>query len=177
MNDLIKALLGIGASTLGSLVSAPVATVVTAVVGAIADTLKVDATPEAITKEISSNPEAAIKIKQLESDKAASFVDELNARLRDVQDARATNLNLVREGSSIAWGSPVVSILVVALFAISLMVFLTKPIQFSEAQSALLNITIGTLTAAFTQVVNYWLGSSHGSASKDAALKNITASK
>ena len=178
MNDLIAALLKAGVPILSTLVGGPVTTIATAVIGAVADALGTAPTPEAITTSINANPDnAAIVLKKLESDKAANYVDELNARLKDIQDARSQTLSLVREGSTIAWGSPLVSILVVVLFAIALLVFLTKPIQFSESQSALLNITIGTLTAAFTQVVNYWLGSSHGSASKDAALKNIASTK
>lgn len=181
-SDLIGALLKAGAPILATIVGGPVAIIGTAVIGALADALSspgspVAPTPEAVTTAINTNPNASVIVKQVEAEKGSTFVDELNVRLKDVQDARATNLSLVKEGSNIAWGSPVVSVLVVVLFALVLTVFLTKPIQFSEAQSALLNITVGTLTAAFTQVVNYWLGSSHGSSSKDAALKAIASNK
>jgi hypothetical protein len=38
-----------------------------------------------------------------------------------------------------------------------------------------LSLLVGTLAAAFTQVVNYWLGSSIGSASKDTTISRIAA--
>lgn len=175
MNDLIAALLKAGAPILSAVIGGPVVSTATAVIGALADALKVPATPDAITKELATNPQAAAIVQQIEKDKASAYIEELNARLKDVQNARESTVNLVKEGSSIAWGAPAVSVLVVVLYAIALVVFMTKPVALNEVQSTILNILLGTLTAAFTQVVNYWLGSSHGSATKDAALKTIAA--
>lgn len=185
MNDLIAALTKAGAPALstilkasvGAVVGGPITVIATAAIDALGDALGVPKTAEAITDAIAKNPGADVIVRQVELTKSPELLTELELRLKDTQDARAMQVSLVKEGSNTAWGGPIVSILVVVLFALVLTVFLTRPIALNDAQAALLNITIGTLTAAFTQVVNYWLGSSHGSAVKDAAIRQSSSSK
>jgi membrane protein DedA with SNARE-associated domain len=96
-------------------------------------------------------------------------MDELNARLADIQNARATTVKLVEAGSAISWGAPVVSVLVVAGFLalVGGMMFRTVP----DSQVAL--VLFGSLSTAFGSVISYWLGSSAGSKDKDAMLASI----
>lgn len=126
-----------------------------------------------IAKQIETNPALAEQFKaKLEAETSA-----LQAQLADVQDARATTVALAASGSAISWGAPVVSVLVVVLFAAVVVLMLTKPVTFTDVQGTILNILVGILGGAFTQVVNYWLGSSAGSAAKDTTLKQIAAKR
>lgn len=67
------------------------------------------------------------------------------------------------------WGRVLVSIIVVAGFIGILILVLTTKLQ-GTATSEVLLVMLGALAAAFGQVVSYWVGSSAGSAAKDAAL-------
>lgn len=109
-------------------------------------------------------------------DRRAEF-EKLNATLKDVADARRQATKWARIGGPMAWGAPIVSVVVVAGFLIFLgvLVFASKwlDLQPNEPLYQLLNVTIGALTAAFTTVVNFWLGSSLGSRRKDDANADL----
>jgi hypothetical protein len=63
-----------------------------------------------------------------------------------------------------------VSLIVTMGFVVVLWLFLTKPVQLTDNALTVVNVLVGTLAAAFTQVVAYWLGSSAGSARKDEII-------
>lgn len=67
------------------------------------------------------------------------------------------------------WGKVLVSIIVVAGFLLVVVLVLTTKLQ-GTATSEVLLVLLGALSAAFGQVVSYWVGSSAGSAMKDQAL-------
>jgi hypothetical protein len=81
---------------------------------------------------------------------------QFQATMADVQDARAQTIALTQAGSSIAWGAPVISVLIVAGFLalVAGMMFKSVP----DSQVAL--VLFGSLSTAFGSVVSYWLGSS-----------------
>jgi hypothetical protein len=95
------------------------------------------------------------------------------ASLADVASARSQTVELARAGSSIAWGAPVVSALIVVAYAGVLAVFLLRPLSLGPEAWAVVNILVGTLTSCFTVVTAYWLGSSRGSATKEQKLDRI----
>lgn len=173
MNDLIQSLIKAGAPILGTVIGGPVGTLAGAAIGALAEALGTPATPEAVQAAIEAKPDAAAIVRQVEADTAPGLVAELNARLADVQNARQQTVQLVQAGSPIAWGAPVISTLVIVGFIAALFMFLVKPVELSSAQAAILNILLGTLTAAFGQVVNYWLGSSSSSKDKDSTIRQM----
>lgn len=130
---------------------------------------------EATAKKVfGTTDENAIKTQMAaDQSKADMFKAELEARrgeleaiLADVQSARTQTVELAKAGSSIAWGAPVVSVLVVITFSLALGAFFAGKVPSSEVALLL----IGTLAGAFTQVINYWLGSSAGSKAKDQQL-------
>lgn len=122
-----------------------------------------------IAKQIETNPALAEQFKaKLEAETA-----NLAAQLADVQDARATTIRLAESGSAISWGAPVVSVIVVVGYLGLVFALLFKTIPDNQVTLVL----FGGLSAAFAQVINYWLGSSAGSANKDVALKQIAAGK
>lgn len=122
-----------------------------------------------IAKQIETNPALAEQFKaKLEAETA-----NLAAQLADVQDARATTVRLAESGSAISWGAPVISVIVVIGYLGLVFALLFKTIPDNQVTLVL----FGGLSAAFAQVINYWLGSSAGSATKDIALKQIAAKR
>ncbi len=95
----------------------------------------------------------------------------LVARLNDIANARATTLRLAEAGSTIAWGAPVVSLVVLVTFGGVVSITLTRAMP--PGAEPVLNVLLGTLGAMATSVVGYWVGSSAGSARKDARLATL----
>ncbi len=98
----------------------------------------------------------------------AAQVSALAAVLADVAGARAQTLALVQSRSALAWGAPIVSLVVLVTFGavVSLVLFRAVP----AGSEAVLNVLLGTLGAMATSVVGYWVGSSVGSVRKDDRL-------
>lgn len=98
---------------------------------------------------------------------------ELASRLADVGDGRRQTEDLIAKASPIAWGAPVLSIVILISFAVMLYVVLKDNIPKDSQNMA--QILLGTLAAMATQVAYYWLGSSQGSASKNLTIAGAAA--
>lgn len=122
-----------------------------------------------IVSQLESNPALAEQFKA----KLAAETAALQATLADTQDARATQVALAQIGHASAWGSPVMAMTVTVGFLAILSIFVLRPLQLDTIQITVVNVLIGYLGAGFQQAVNYYLGSSAGSAAKDAAIKQI----
>ncbi len=92
----------------------------------------------------------------------------LASRLADVAHARATAVQLAQTGGPMAWGAPVTSLVVLATFGTVMGLVLLRAVP--SGSETVLNVLLGTLAAMATNVVGYWVGSSAGSARKDARL-------
>ena len=90
------------------------------------------------------------------------------ARLEDVASARRQTVELAKAGSPIAWGAPVVSVLAIVVFAgfVAMLFFKVVPQDMKEA----LFLLGGSAATGYGMVLSYWLGSSSGSAAKDATI-------
>ncbi|MBC7800023.1 MAG: hypothetical protein H7Z10_05330, partial [Gemmatimonadaceae bacterium] len=75
---------------------------------------------------------------------------------------------LASAGSAMAWGAPVVSLVVLLTFGAVVALVLVQAVP--PDSETVLNVLLGTLGAMATNVVGYWVGSSAGSARKDARL-------
>lgn len=102
---------------------------------------------------------------------AKSAQDQLVAQLADVANARATMVQLAQSGSPMSWGAAIVSTVVLVTFAGVMIMSLLRAIP--ENAAPVLNVLLGSLTAMATSVVSYWVGSSIGSARKDARIATI----
>jgi hypothetical protein len=72
----------------------------------------------------------------------------------------------------------VVSITITVGFFAVLLLMVFKPFDETATLTIqLLNVVVGALVASFTAVVNYWLGSSEGSRSKDETVRSLQASQ
>lgn len=175
MNDLIQALVKAGAPVLGTVIGGPVGTLAGAAIGALAEALGTPATPEAVKQAIETKPGAVEIVKQVEAEKAPALNADLEAILRDRQSARKQTMELVEKGSPMAWGAAVVSLVVVCGFVV-LSLLAMKP-EAAGVRSDVVLYLLGAWQSLATSVIAYWVGSSAGSATKDAALKHIASSK
>jgi hypothetical protein len=137
----------------------------------IAEALGVPPTPTAVATAVQTGDPATVQAALSEADaRMNAEVEKFKAALADVQDARATTVKLDAQGSSIRWGAPVISVvIVIGFFSVMTLLFIVKS-DFPPATVTLLNVLFGALIPAFGQVCNYWLGSSAGSANKDQYL-------
>lgn len=160
LSDLLKSV----APALATAVAGPMGG---AVVSAIAGKLGVADSVEAVTQAIQSNPDAALKLREIDlKEIELANKDRDSARNREVAIATskdATTLNKIV--------TPVLALGVVtlsfALFAILIFVQV-KP----EAKDILIYI-LGVLSAAVTQILSYYFGSSQGSKDKSDELKGL----
>ncbi|TPG53290.1 hypothetical protein EAH89_17385 [Roseomonas nepalensis] len=83
-------------------------------------------------------------------------LDEMKAVLADRASARQQTVALSGQGSVLAWGAPVVTAVLLSLFAVIILGGLQVDMDMRE--------TVKTLTIA---AATYWIGSSRGSAAKD----------
>lgn len=104
---------------------------------------------------------------------AKAAQEQLVTQLADVANARATTVQLAQSGSYMAWGAPLVSVIVLVTFGGVMALALLRTLPANA--EPVLNVLLGTLGAMATSVVTYWVGSSAGSARKDARLANLTA--
>lgn len=72
------------------------------------------------------------------------------------------------------WGRVLVSLVVVIGFFAVVLTVLTTKLQGNATPEVLL-VLLGALTAAFGQVVSYWMGSSASSSKKDETIGEMAA--
>jgi hypothetical protein len=144
------------------------------VVQAVTGTNKPDAQIAALADPTVAN-QLRVQLASLAAERAASAEkaaqDRLDAQLADVANARATAVQFAQAGSSMVWGAPVVSVIVLLTFGG--VVALTLLRSLPPNAEPVLNVLLGTLGAMATSVVTYWVGSSAGSARKDARLATL----
>jgi hypothetical protein len=169
--SLAASLTRLGAPIIGGALGGPAgAGIASTVVESLAKAFDVEPTPEAVEAAL-EKADAPIIVRRVEAAEAPAIMDEVNAYIRDVQDARATTVKLVEQGSSIAWGAPVVSVIVLIGFSVISYLAIYAPPQ----QREVLLFLLGAWSSLATGVVGYWVGSSAGSKSKDDALIRIMA--
>lgn len=70
-------------------------------------------------------------------------------------------------------GRNVVCTLVVFMFGTALALFILRPLKLDGEIATLINIMIGALSAEFSGVVRYYIGSSRSSSDKDETIKAV----
>jgi len=97
--------------------------------------------------------------------------------LADTASARAQTADLARSGSVIAWGAPLVSILVIGGYFLCIWLLFVRGDDLPDNLAQLVSIMFGALQLGFGQVINYWLGSSAGSKKSGDAIRAIATRK
>lgn len=152
---------------------AQTATAVAAVVRSVTGTDD-PATAEAALAAMSPAETAQLRIRlaeiarDAEQDARAAELDAFRAQLADVQSARSQTVELARAGSGVQWSATLVSFIVLAAFAFMAAAVLFKAVPSENREAAML--MLGSLSTFAGQAVNYWMGSSSGSAAKNALI-------
>ena len=136
-----------------------------AVGGLIAAAFGVDRSAQAVADAVANDPEAAVKLREVELRHAEVLAELMTQRylgeMADTQRARTTHRD-----------SQMPAILTVALFL--MVVGLIAALMYQptpESNSEVIYLVTGQIIGAFATAIAYWLGSSRGSAEKQRALE------
>lgn len=153
------------APVLGSVIGGPAGGAVGAM---IASTLGTSASPEAVLEKLKSDPEALMKIKQLEADERQHIRDiqlqTLQAELADVQSARASHKD--------HWMPSTITILLFLMVCAMAGMLMFYPIP--DANRDMCVYLFGAITGLFTSAVSYWIGTSRSSHNKDKVIAGVS---
>lgn len=174
LTSLAGTLLNLGGTVIGGALGGPLgATVAGGLLGDLAKAFGSAATPEAVQDAIAKDPDAAAKIQAIESARAADMLAVLNAEIGDKQNARETQVEMVKQDSLLAWSPAIYSAFITVSFVAVVFTLLWRPVEIANGTRDILNILLGVLTAELKGVGGYFLGSSAGSVRSGEALRSI----
>ena len=139
----------------------------------VAHALGVENTPEAVSAELEKNPEAYLKLKELESNQKIELnrmaLQELQAQLADVQDARKREVDITKATGKTDKMLMSLAVVITSGFfcLLGALLWVTIP----DSNKDILISAVSTLGAAFIGVNSYYFGSSHGSAKKTEIME------
>lgn len=130
--------------------------------------------PSGVDAALAARPELALQLKETliraESEERQRQHDEMLARLADVGSARAQTMELAKTGSAIAWGAPAVSLMSLGLAGAVAYLVLFPDVNQAKWTETVVTMLVGAAINWVGMVQSYWLGSSSGSAAKDATI-------
>ena len=122
--------------------------------------------PADIEAQIKADPDRARAVlPKVDTDHAgliASAKMQAEIDLANIENARASEIDLVKTGSALAWGPPLISAIVVGAFCLVAIVVVYR----YGIDSAVGQLIVGALIAKFGTVVDYYLGASKGSSDR-----------
>ncbi len=128
------------------------------------------ATGDEALAAIQADPNLALQYQQAI---IAADLDLQKAFLQDVQNAREQTIKLAESGSAIAWAPVIISAVIVCGFFGCVALLFGVERTWDERTANLLNVLFGALIPGFSQVCNYWLGSSAGSKRAGDSMRKI----
>lgn len=159
------------APVLGAAVGGPVGLIAGAAGTLISSFLGVEPDPASVAKAI-QDPATLARLKELELQQISRILDwqdaQLQAELENTKSARGMAVQLAQSGNILGSVAPALVSLIVTV-AFGLMLYQVLLLREEPTQAA--TILLGSLSAAFGAVVNFYLGSSLGSFRKDAAMR------
>ena len=180
MWDNIKELIGTSAPVIGTLLGGPAGG---AVGGLIGKALRVDNTPEAIELALMNNPDALLKIKELETSKELAILQaELEHKridvgsvidnrkldnekdqmfLSDKQSARSRQTDSEKATGKVDVALYVIAGVIVVAFFVSILALIFITLDKQSGTYELLLMLFGALTTKFGTVVDYFFGASN----------------
>jgi hypothetical protein len=155
------------APLIGSLFG-PGGTIIGSGVKLLASALGVQPTQEAVMAEIASNPEALLKLKQLESNNTLELqklsIEQLRLELADTQGARQRQVDSEKATGKRDYNLYILAWTMVVGFFVLLGFLMKYPVP--EDQSGVIFMLFGALSTAFGCVIQYFFGSSKSSSDK-----------
>ena len=180
MWDNIKELIGTSAPVIGTLLGGPAGG---AVGGLISKVLGVDNTPEAIELALMNNPDALVKIKELETSKELAILQaELENKridvgsvienrkldnekdqmfLSDKQSARSRQVDSEKATGKVDVALYIIAGVIVVAFFVSILALIFITLDKQSGTYELLLMLFGALTTKFGTVVDYFFGASN----------------
>lgn len=180
MWDNIKELIGTSAPVIGTLLGGPAGG---AVGGLISKVLGVDNTPEAIELALTNNPDALLKIKELETSKELAILQaELENKridvgsvvdnrkldnekdqmfLSDKQSARRRQVDSEKATGKVDVALYAIAGVIVVAFFVSILALIFITLDKQSGTYELLLMLFGALTTKFGTVVDYFFGASN----------------
>jgi hypothetical protein len=158
---MLKTLLQTAAPALGTIIGGPMGGIA---VKMIAQKLGVEPTERSIESHLMAHPEDAAKLAEIDLEKLKAQHAEIDsARQREIAIASSEHVPLVNK---IVTPLLALSVTLLSFVLFAVLIFVdVKP----EAKDILIYI-LGVLSAAVTQILSYYFGSSQGSKDKDRKL-------
>jgi len=162
------------APVIGGVIGGPPGAAIGGAVTAVAKVfgLKDDASPAEVAEAIGKDPEARLKLLTAENEfkirQKEQEIAELRAVLEDVQSARIRQIESEKTTGKKDVNLYVLAWTIVAGF-FALMILLLK-IPVPEDQNGVIFMLFGALSTGFGQVLQYFFGSSKGSADKTSEM-------
>jgi hypothetical protein len=97
----------------------------------------------------------------------------LRASIADTANARKQTVDLAAAGSSIAWGAPIISFVVLVAFGVMAWLVMFRAVP--PGSENLANNIEHTFELLSVSIIGYWCGSSAGSARKDGTISQALA--
>lgn len=158
-----KDVVSAGAPILGGVLGGPGGATIGAMVASLFDADPDD--PKDIAVKMAADPESAIKLRTLELNHKVDFE---KLYLADVQSARQREVEITRATGRINWPMYILAgVIVIGFFTL---VFVLMKYAVPEGSREVAFMLFGALAASFGSVVQYFFGSSKGSADKNAIL-------
>jgi energy-converting hydrogenase Eha subunit A len=133
----------------------------------IADKLGVPANEQAVADHLSAHPEHMVKLQEIDLEKIKAHYAEMDsARQREIAVASSANVPILNK-----LVTPILALGVTALSFVLFAILIFVEVR-PEAKDILIYI-LGVLSAAVTQVLSYYFGSSQGSKDKDDKVKGL----
>lgn len=153
---------------IGTVLGGPVGGAIGGGIKAIAGMITGEDDPEEVLRSLAADPE---KLMELENEAKKLELEELRIHAADRDSARGLTARLAEAGSRAAWSASLISLVVTVGFFLMLYAVLVVEIPEASKDPALL--LLGALGAGFTQVLNFWLGSSKGSSDKAKTIEQM----
>ena len=159
-NAVIKA----GAPLLGGALFGPAGSVIASIISGKFG-VSPDATPDQVLTAIKGDPDAALKLRQIETTHVERLQELENERLRietaDVQSARNVHQH--------HWMPSVLTLSLMVMFACAFnaLLFMVLP----DGNRDMVNFMLGQLSGWLSGAVVYWVGSTRASANKDSLIR------
>ena len=158
--------ISVGAPLLGGALFGPAGAAVGSIIAAQFG-VSPESTPEQVMAAIKGDPDAALKLREIEITHIERLQELENERLRietaDVQSARN-----VHKDSWVPWALTFTLVAMVSGIVAALLW-----VAIPEDNKEVVYLVVGQLIGAFSTAIAYWLGSSKSSASKDAHIAGI----
>ena len=161
-NAVIKA----GAPLLGGALFGPAGSVIASIISGNLG-MSPDATPDQVLTAINGDPDAALKLRQIETTHVERLQELENERLR-IETADVQNARNVHKDSWVPWALTFTLVAMVSGIVAALLL-----VAIPEDNKEVVYLVVGQLIGAFSTAIAYWLGSSKSSALKDAHIAGI----